>query len=89
MWIDLYLIFLTISLILWSSKSFRHYLSKIIHTDEVNVDTLAKGTTGFTGADIENMINQAALKAASDGCPMVLMSHFEDARDRVLMGAHF
>uniref|UniRef100_A0A915C4K5 AAA+ ATPase domain-containing protein n=1 Tax=Parascaris univalens TaxID=6257 RepID=A0A915C4K5_PARUN len=64
----------------------RHYLSKIIHTDEVNVDTLAKGTTGFTGADIENMINQAALKAASDGCPMVLMSHFEDARDRVLMG---
>uniref|UniRef100_A0A914RHN6 AAA+ ATPase domain-containing protein n=1 Tax=Parascaris equorum TaxID=6256 RepID=A0A914RHN6_PAREQ len=68
------------------NKGFRHYLSKIIHTDEVNVDTLAKGTTGFTGADIENMINQAALKAASDGCPMVLMSHFEDARDRVLMG---
>ncbi|VDM39866.1 unnamed protein product [Toxocara canis] len=63
-----------------------YYLSKIIHTDEVNIDVLAKGTTGFTGADIENMVNQAALKAASDGCPMVMMPHFEEARDRVIMG---
>lgn len=65
---------------------FSHYLSKIIHTDELNIDTLAKGTTGFTGADIENMVNQAALRAAIDGCSMVMMPHFEEARDRVIMG---
>lgn len=38
-----------------------HYLGKIMSKD-VNVDMLARGTTGFTGADIENMINQAALR---------------------------
>ncbi|VDK52779.1 unnamed protein product, partial [Anisakis simplex] len=65
---------------------FSLYLSKIIHTDEVNLDVLAKGTTGFTGADIENMVNQAALRAASDGCHMVMLSHFEEARDRIIMG---
>uniref|UniRef100_A0A1I8A3N0 AAA domain-containing protein n=1 Tax=Steinernema glaseri TaxID=37863 RepID=A0A1I8A3N0_9BILA len=65
---------------------FRHYLSRIIHSDLVNVDTLAKGTTGFTGADIENMINQAALKAATNGDSLVTMRHLDEARDRVLMG---
>lgn len=52
----------------------------------VNVDTLAKNTTGFTGADIENMVNQAALKAATEGCNRVSMRHLDEARDRVLMG---
>uniref|UniRef100_A0A0N4V6W3 AAA domain-containing protein n=1 Tax=Enterobius vermicularis TaxID=51028 RepID=A0A0N4V6W3_ENTVE len=65
---------------------FGHYLSKIVHTDELDIDTLAKGTTGFTGADIENMVNQAALRAAVEGCPMVMLPHFEEARDRILMG---
>lgn len=66
---------------------FSHYLSKIVHTDELDIDTLAKGTTGFTGADIENMVNQAALRAAVEGCPMVMLPHFEEARDRILMGS--
>lgn len=65
---------------------FKHYLNKIVHTDELDVDVLAKGTTGFTGADIENMVNQAALRAAIDGYPMVMIPHFEEARDRILMG---
>lgn len=38
-----------------------HYLSKILSKD-INADMLARGTQGFTGADIENMINQAALR---------------------------
>jgi ATP-dependent metalloprotease len=47
---------------------------------------LARGTTGFTGADLENMINQAALRASIDGADSVLMKHLEIARDKVLMG---
>lgn len=62
-----------------------HYLSKILSKD-INIDQLARGTTGFTGADIENMVNQAALRAAIDGAETVGMKHLENARDKVLMG---
>lgn len=62
-----------------------HYLGKILSKD-INVDVLARGTTGFTGADIENMVNQAALKAAIEGAEVVTMRHVENARDKVLMG---
>lgn len=61
------------------------YLEKILHKD-VDIQLLARGTTGFTGADLENMINQAALRAAIDGAEVVLMKHLESARDKVLMG---
>jgi ATP-dependent metalloprotease len=62
-----------------------HYLSRILSKD-INIDILARGTTGFTGADIENMINQAALRAAIEGADVVAMRHIENARDKVLMG---
>ncbi|MFH4981046.1 hypothetical protein AB6A40_007755 [Gnathostoma spinigerum] len=65
---------------------FKHYLSKVVPSDDVSLEVLAKGTTGFTGADIENMVNQAALKAAMENCSQIYMRHFEEARDRVLMG---
>lgn len=61
------------------------YLEKILH-DEIDLDMLARGTSGFTGADLENMINQAALRAAIDGAETVTMKHLETARDKVLMG---
>ncbi|XP_075224249.1 ATP-dependent zinc metalloprotease YME1L isoform X2 [Lycorma delicatula] len=61
------------------------YLSKIL-SKGVDVELLARGTTGFTGADLENMVNQAALKAAIDGAESVTMKHLENARDKVLMG---
>ncbi|XP_023032270.1 ATP-dependent zinc metalloprotease YME1L isoform X1 [Drosophila willistoni] len=61
------------------------YLAKILH-DEIDLDMLARGTSGFTGADLENMINQAALRAAIDGADTVSMKHLETARDKVLMG---
>ncbi|XP_053677327.1 ATP-dependent zinc metalloprotease YME1L isoform X2 [Anopheles nili] len=62
-----------------------YYLGKIL-SKEINIDQLARGTTGFTGADIENMVNQAALRAAIDGAETVTMKHLENARDKVLMG---
>ncbi|XP_047038183.1 ATP-dependent zinc metalloprotease YME1L [Helicoverpa zea] len=62
------------------------YLARVRAHPEVDCDVLARGTTGFTGADLENMVNQAALKAAIDGAKTVTMKYLEDARDKVLMG---
>lgn len=61
------------------------YLKKILSKD-IDVDLLARGTSGFTGADIENMVNQAAVKAASDGATTVSMKYLENSRDKILMG---
>lgn len=62
------------------------YLGKVKLTDGIDVEVLARGTTGFTGADLENMVNQAALRAAIDKANAVSMSYLENARDKVLMG---
>lgn len=61
------------------------YLGKVLSKD-IDVEILARGTTGFTGADLENMVNQAALRAAIDGADSVTMKYLENARDKVLMG---
>jgi len=63
-----------------------HYLSKVKVAADVDTDKMARSTTGCTGADLENMVNQAALKAAMDGDSSVAMDHMEFARDKVLMG---
>jgi ATP-dependent metalloprotease len=63
-----------------------HYLSKVKIDSSVDAARLARGTTGCTGADLENMVNQAALKAAMDEHPAVTMVHMEYARDKMLMG---
>uniref|UniRef100_A0A915JG36 Uncharacterized protein n=1 Tax=Romanomermis culicivorax TaxID=13658 RepID=A0A915JG36_ROMCU len=65
---------------------FSHYLSKIKTDVDVNAEALAKSTVGFSGAEIENMINQAALKAASDNKPSVDMHYLDMAHDFVRMG---
>lgn len=54
--------------------------------DDVDLSLLARGTPGFTGADLENMVNEAALLAARLGKERVDMSDFEQAKDKVLMG---
>uniref|UniRef100_A0ABD2WYU1 AAA+ ATPase domain-containing protein n=1 Tax=Trichogramma kaykai TaxID=54128 RepID=A0ABD2WYU1_9HYME len=61
------------------------YLSRIL-TRNIDADLLAKCTIGFTGADIENMINQAALRAAIEGAEYVTMEYLERARDKIIMG---
>jgi len=52
----------------------------------VDVDTLAKGTPGFSGADLENLVNEAALLAAKRNKEKVEMEDFEEAKDKVFMG---
>ncbi len=54
--------------------------------DDINVETLAKLTPGFTGADIMNVVNEAAILAARRDKSRISMSEFDEARDRVLMG---
>ncbi len=54
--------------------------------EKVDLKTLARGTPGFTGADLANLVNEAALLAARKSKTSVDMSDFEDAKDKVLMG---
>ncbi len=54
--------------------------------DDVDLSILARGTPGFTGADLENLVNEAALLAARSGRKRVGKNEFEQAKDKVLMG---
>ena len=54
---------------------------------DVNTKTIARGTPGFSGADLANLVNEAALTAARKDRRMVTQRDFEDAKDKVLMGA--
>ncbi|MBQ7584901.1 MAG: AAA family ATPase, partial [Desulfovibrionaceae bacterium] len=53
---------------------------------DVNLDVIAKGTPGFSGADLENLVNEAALQAAKQNQNKLVMVDFEFAKDKVLMG---
>ncbi|MGK5083771.1 ATP-dependent zinc metalloprotease FtsH [Bdellovibrionota bacterium FG-1] len=54
---------------------------------KVNLGVIARGTPGFSGADLENLVNEAALIAARQGKKFLEMADFENAKDKVLMGA--
>jgi cell division protease FtsH len=54
---------------------------------DVDVKVVARGTPGFSGADLSNLVNEAALMAARKNRRMVTMRDFEDAKDKVMMGA--
>jgi cell division protease FtsH len=54
---------------------------------DVDARVIARGTPGFSGADLANLVNEAALLAARRGKRLVTMSEFEAAKDKVLMGA--
>lgn len=56
-------------------------------SEDVDLSVLGRGTPGFTGADLENMVNEAALLAARRNKDSVEMLDFEDAKDKVLMGS--
>lgn len=55
--------------------------------DDVDLSAVARRTVGFAGADLENLANEAALFAGRDNSKVVRMRHFDQARDKVLMGA--
>jgi cell division protease FtsH len=63
------------------------HTKKIPLADDVNVTVVARGTVGFSGADLANLVNEAALNAARYNRKAVQMMDFEFAKDKVLMGA--
>ena len=62
------------------------HTSTVPLTDEVELKIIARGTPGFTGADLANLVNEAALLAARSDKKSVAMVDFEEAKDKVLMG---
>jgi cell division protease FtsH len=62
------------------------HVRKITMAPDVDLNVLARGTPGFTGADLANMVNEAALLAARRARAAVTMQDFEDSKDKVLMG---
>ncbi|MBN2516842.1 MAG: ATP-dependent zinc metalloprotease FtsH [Deltaproteobacteria bacterium] len=67
-------------------KIFKVHVNKVPLDKDVNLEILARGTPGFSGADIENLVNEAALYAARSDKSTVTMVDFEYAKDKVLMG---
>ncbi len=65
----------------------RVHTRKVPLAPDVDLETIARGTPGFTGADLENLINEGALLAARQDKEAVAMLDFELAKDKVLMGA--
>ncbi len=62
------------------------HMKKVPLAPDVNARTIARGTPGFSGADLANLVNEAALLAARRAKRLVSMRDFEDAKDKVLMG---
>ena len=63
------------------------HMRKVPLGDDVRPSVIARGTPGFSGADLANLVNEAALFAARDNSRDVAMTHFEKAKDKILMGA--
>ena len=63
------------------------HIKKIAAASDIDLKVLARGTPGFAGADLANLINEGALSAARKGQRMVAMSNLEEAKDKIMMGA--
>ena len=68
-------------------KILRVHMRKVPLASDVDPKTIARGTPGFSGADLANLVNEAALLAARIGKRVVAMAEFENAKDKVMMGA--
>ena len=73
--------------VLGREKILKVHMRKVPLAPDVKPRTIARGTPGFSGADIANLVNEAALLAARRGKRVVTMIEFEDAKDKVMMGA--
>ena len=63
------------------------HMRKVPASDDVNAKTIARGTPGFSGADLANLVNEAALFAARSNKRLVDMAEFDKAKDKIMMGA--
>ena len=68
-------------------KILKVHMKKVPLASDVIVKTLARGTPGFSGADLANLVNEAALLSARKGRTNVSMPEFEEAKDKVMMGS--
>ena len=68
-------------------KILKVHVRKVPLAPDVDLKILARGTPGFSGADLMNLVNEAALLAARRSKRLVTMNEFEDAKDKVMMGA--
>jgi cell division protease FtsH len=73
--------------ILGREKILKVHMRKVPLAPDVDARVIARGTPGFSGADLANLVNEAALLAARSGKRVVTMIDFESAKDKVLMGA--
>tara|TARA_R110002096_G_scaffold433579_2_gene652543 strand:+ start:4967 stop:6868 length:1902 start_codon:yes stop_codon:yes gene_type:complete len=62
------------------------HLRKVPLATNVDIDTVAASCPGFSGADLKNLVNEAAIAAARDGATEVTMNHFDQMRDKIIMG---
>jgi len=73
--------------IIGREKILKVHVRKVPLAPDVELNTIARGTPGFSGADLANIVNEAALLAARRGRRMVTHVDFEDAKDKIMMGA--
>jgi cell division protease FtsH len=68
-------------------KILKVHVRKVPLAPDVDLKVIARGTPGFSGADLMNLVNEAALMAARRGKRIVTMVEFEDSKDKIMMGA--
>ena len=73
--------------VLGREKILKVHMRKVPLAADVNARIIARGTPGFSGADLANLVNEAALQAARKNRRTVSMAEFEDSKDKVMMGA--
>ena len=72
--------------IIGREKILKVHIRKVPISSDVDVRAIARGTPGFSGADLANIVNEAALLAARRGLKLVSNAEFEDSKDKVMMG---
>jgi ATP-dependent metalloprotease len=65
----------------------KHHMKNIMFAADVDISVAARGTPGFSGADLANLVNQAAIQASREGSREVTAKHLEYSKDKIIMGA--
>ena len=73
--------------IIGREKILKVHIRKVPISSDVDIRAIARGTPGFSGADLANIVNEAALLAARRGLKLVSNAEFEDSKDKVMMGS--